>query len=104
MNDITYRLVFTGQIRPGVSVEEAKARTATLFRLPEPVVDMLFSGGEQIVKKNGSRKACENIKAVLDRAGAVSRIEREIALRLEPRLDHPYHRQRSGEASATVGG
>lgn len=94
MSDTRYKLVFTGKIQKGFRVEDVKKNTAQTFKIPPSVVDLLFSGGEQVVKKKGTREVCEKIKALLDRAGAVSRIEKEPAPRLEPRLEHPYHQRK----------
>ncbi len=89
-----YKLIFTGQIQDGHHIEEVMRHTGELFRLPPSILHHLFSGGEQVVKKRGTREVCERIKAVFDKAGAVARIEQEPTLQLEPRLSHPYFRQR----------
>lgn len=94
MKDTRYKLIFTGKIQKGFRVEDVKKNTAKTFKIPTSVVDLLFSGGEQVVKKRGTREVCEKIKALLDQAGAVSRIEKEPVLKLEPRLDHPYHQRK----------
>lgn len=99
MEDTRYKLIFTGKVQEGFHHEDVKKKTAELFKLPSSVVEMLFSGDEHVVKKRGSREVCERIMDVMDQAGAVCRIEPEIAFRLEPRLDHPYHQQRLRLAS-----
>ncbi|MFZ7127893.1 MAG: hypothetical protein ACOWWM_17185 [Desulfobacterales bacterium] len=100
MQDITYRLILTGTVQEGYDLEAVKTNTARLFKLPAKIVDFLYGGGEQVVKKRGSRKVCEKIKAALDHAGAVSRIEMEPIFKLEPRLDHPYFQQRRSDHGA----
>jgi hypothetical protein len=92
-----YKLIFTGQIQDGHRIEDVMKYTGESFRLPPSILHHLFSGGEQVVKKRGTREVCEKIKAVFDKAGAVARIEQEPSLRLEPRLNHPYfHRGHYG--------
>ncbi|MFZ7127404.1 MAG: hypothetical protein ACOWWM_14710 [Desulfobacterales bacterium] len=99
--DATYRLVFTGRIREGLHIDDVKSRTAILFKLPKGVVDELFSGEEQVVKRGGTLEVCEKLQARLETVGAVTRIEEERRKVLEPRLTHPFHRFRIASGGGT---
>lgn len=71
MTEKKYQVVFYGEISPGVAPETVKQSLAKAFKVDRKKIDSLFSGKKKVVKKDASRKACENVRRMFQAAGAV---------------------------------
>lgn len=70
MADSLFDIVFRGDIIMGHSLQDVKARLAQLFKVDAAKVEVLFSGGVVILKRNVDAATAEKYKAVLTKAGA----------------------------------
>ncbi len=75
----TFRLLFTGELKPGVHPEDAMERLARLLQLDDATLEgVLRAGGELWVIKQGLDQAMANrYVAALEAAGARCRVEAE---------------------------
>jgi hypothetical protein len=70
-----HSIVFSGRLRPGISIEEARANVARLFKLePGPQLDRLFSGKPVTLKKGLSEEQARKYADALLKAGAICEI------------------------------
>lgn len=72
---MTYRLVFSGQIRDDLDESEVKRRLLEQLPLSSQTVDKLFTPGRKVLKKGVDQAACQKIAAAFERAGAICAIE-----------------------------
>lgn len=70
----TFDILFRGDITPGNSVGQVKARVAKSFKLDEAAVNQLFSGAVVSLKRNIDRATAERIYQRLSDAGAMANI------------------------------
>lgn len=75
MENQSYRLVFTGEVQAGVSVEEVKKRLAEIYKLPQEKLTRVFRGGPVVIRSNLDEARAEKMSKVFTGAGAVMRIE-----------------------------
>lgn len=73
-NEATFDILFRGDIAPGNSIEQVKARVAESFKLDEAAANQLFSGAVVSLKRNIDRAAAERIYQRLSDAGALANI------------------------------
>jgi hypothetical protein len=66
----TYSVLFRGDILPGHTLPDVKARMAQLFKLDEAKLAVVFSGKPVALKKGCDQATAEKLKAVLAKAGA----------------------------------
>jgi hypothetical protein len=67
-----YSLVFTGRIREGATVAEARKNLGELFKISDPaVLDKVFSGKPVVLKKNLDENEARKQEMILYMAGAV---------------------------------
>lgn len=72
--DATFDILFRGDIAPGNSIEQVKARVAESFKLDEAAVNQLFSGAVVSLKRNIDRATAERIFQRLFDVGALANI------------------------------
>lgn len=72
-----YRIVFDGELAPGISLEAAKHNLAELFRVDVSKVERLFGQGPVSIKRNLSAPEADRYLEALQRAGACARKEPE---------------------------
>lgn len=73
----TYRLVFHGQIRPGLDTRTVQSRLAALFRLDDAQVGRLFDSAPVVVKKNLTLEQALQCKEQFEHSGALCEVARE---------------------------
>jgi tetratricopeptide (TPR) repeat protein len=69
-----YTVVFDGQVKDDMSMDEVKKRIANRFGKSMNDMDRLFSGTRMIIKKNASLDVCRKIKQHFEQAGAMCTI------------------------------
>jgi hypothetical protein len=72
--DAKFDILFRGDIAPGKSIDQVKARVAESFKLDEAAVNQLFSGAVVSLKRNIDRATAERIFQRLSDAGALANI------------------------------
>jgi uncharacterized protein (AIM24 family) len=70
-----YRLVFSGELAPGIGREQALLRLGKLFNRPTTELEPLLGGGLHVLKVADDAAALEPFRAALASAGALARIE-----------------------------
>ena len=65
-----YNIYFAGQLLPGHELAAARAKLAKLFNANEQVLDKLFSGKAQLLKKDCDKSTALKYKQAMERAGA----------------------------------
>jgi uncharacterized membrane protein YhaH (DUF805 family) len=85
-----FKIVFEGQLRPGVDLETARLNLARLFKSDVQAIDRLFTGKPMTVKRGLNRDDAQRYLQILNDAGVQARIEPEqpVAWSLEE-LDAP---------------
>lgn len=71
----TFAVVFHGQIRPEVTLDQARVRIGQLFQVGDKQLDMLFSGRRIVIKQGLDEVAAEKYRQAIERAGALCVIE-----------------------------
>jgi hypothetical protein len=107
--DATFDILFRGDIAPGNSVDQVKARVAESFKLDEVAINQLFSGAVVSLKRNIDRATAERIFQRLADAGALANIVpstvKDSTLKEsasdQSDLDHPSPDNLSSETTAT---
>ncbi|MBC3957855.1 DUF805 domain-containing protein [Pseudomonas triticifolii] len=82
MADTHFKIVFEGQVRPGVELEVAKANLARLFSSETAAVEKLFSGHPVALKRGLPHEEAERYMNALNEAGVEARIEPDPAISL----------------------
>lgn len=70
-----FEVVFHGQARPDVTLEQARARIGQLFQVGDKQLDVLFSGRRVVIKQGLDEAAAEKYRQAIERAGALCVIE-----------------------------
>ncbi|HDZ56179.1 MAG TPA: hypothetical protein ENI17_03040 [Pseudomonas xinjiangensis] len=70
-----FEIVFKGQVKEGVALEQARARLGQLFQAGDQQLDVLFSGRRIVIKQGLDDNAAEKYRQAIDRAGAVCLVE-----------------------------
>lgn len=83
MNTDHYRIVFDGELVPGMSENTVRSNLATLFKSDSAKVDRLFGNGPINMKRDLSAAEADRYVQALERAGAKVRKELEAARRTE---------------------
>lgn len=102
-----FEIAFQGQVRPGVTLEQAKARIGQLFQVGDEQLQVLFSGRRVVIKQGLDEAAADKYKQAIERAGAICIVDpmgQESVSTPEPpaAADSSDTRSRSGQSSATV--
>ncbi len=71
----TFEVVFHGQARPEMTLEQARARIGQLFQVGDQQLDVLFSGRRIVIKQGLDEAAAEKYRQAIERAGAICVIE-----------------------------
>lgn len=66
-----YNIYFAGQLREGQDPASVRTRIARLFNADEATLQRLFSGGNQLVKRNCDKATALRYKQAIENAGAV---------------------------------
>lgn len=66
-----FEIAFQGQVRPGVTLEQAKARIGQLFQVGDEQLQVLFSGRRVVIKQGLDEAAADKYKQAIERAGAI---------------------------------
>lgn len=82
MADTHFKIVFEGQLRPGVALETAKLNLAQLFKSETAAVEKLFSGNPMALKRGLSQADAQHYLKALNDAGVEARIEPDPAISL----------------------
>ncbi len=75
MTEPLYRIVFRGEIAPGVAPEQVRENLRQDFRLRPESVERLFAGRAVVLKANLDRDTAERYRAAFERTGARCRLE-----------------------------
>lgn len=70
-----FEIAFHGQVRPGVTTEQAKARIGQLFQVGDDQLQVLFSGRRVVIKQGLDEVAAEKYRQAIERAGALCSID-----------------------------
>ena len=73
-----YQLVFNGTISDGQNLGEVKRNLASLFKIDDAKVDLMFDRLPIVVKKNVDHDAAMKYQHALRKAGAVCQVEEAI--------------------------
>jgi len=66
-----YNVYFAGQLREGQELAGVRTRMGKLFNADEPTLDKLFSGRNQLVKRDCDKATALKYKQAIESAGAV---------------------------------
>lgn len=91
MSDARYKIVFEGELMPGVALETVKENLAKLFKSDASKIDSLFGGRPVALKRDLEEVEADKYLAALQRAGAQVRKEQDLAagFSLVETEDHP---------------
>lgn len=70
-----FEIAFQGQVRSGVTQDQARARIGQLFQLGGEQLDVLFSGRRVVIKQGLDESAAEKYRQAIERAGALCSID-----------------------------
>ncbi|MFO7704203.1 MAG: hypothetical protein R6V43_03555 [Halopseudomonas sp.] len=70
-----FEIAFQGQVRPGVTLEQARARIGQLFQVGDEQLQVLFSGRRVVIKQGLDQASADKYRQAIERAGAVCSIE-----------------------------
>jgi hypothetical protein len=73
--DRKYKIVFSGELKPGHDLISIKSRLGSMFGVSASVVEMLFLGKPVLVKVESSLDAAHLFKMDFEKTGASCRIE-----------------------------
>lgn len=76
MADKCYRLIFEGEIFPGLDQAEVRQRVLELLRYNQGAMRRLFSGGACVIKDHVSLEKAQELKAMLDETGIITYIQK----------------------------
>jgi len=93
-----FDVIFTGGVFREYTVDAVKRNLVDIFGIDQSRVDMLFVGGEVVVKTNADRKTASDYIRACEEAGAVCRMEAHPA-RLEAPISQPPPRAPSAPPS-----
>ncbi|MCS3471821.1 uncharacterized membrane protein YhaH (DUF805 family) [Pseudomonas sp. JUb42] len=103
MADTHYKIVFEGQVRPGVGLETAKLNLAQLFKSETAAVEKLFSGNPMALKRGLTQADAQHYLKALNDAGVEARIEADPAISLSlEEVEAPSASARPIEPTATA--
>ncbi len=71
----TFEIVFQGQVRQGISIEQARTRLGQLFQAGDKQLDVLFSGRRVVIKQGLDAASAERYREAIERAGALCLVE-----------------------------
>jgi hypothetical protein len=89
MADELFNVVFRGEILPGHSLADVKARFAQLFKMDLAKAENFFSGKPLALKANCDRATADKFKTVLEQAGAAVEIRAAATQTLAPQAATP---------------
>lgn len=69
-----FDVVFRGEIQPGYSIDQVKARVGAVFKLDEVKVERLFSGQTPYLKRSTDITSADKIVYAMEQAGAIAEI------------------------------
>lgn len=75
MTDVTYNVIFAGQIVNGADPARVRENVAKVFRMDVTKVEALFSGKRVVVKKQADQATAMKLRALMKQAGAVCELE-----------------------------
>jgi len=70
-----YKIIFTGEIVPGYDTGKVKKNLADLFKVNIEQIKPLFTGKPVVIKENLEQEKAKRYEDILNRAGALCRIE-----------------------------
>ncbi|WP_299595656.1 hypothetical protein [uncultured Microbulbifer sp.] len=77
MSELSYSVIFRGDLQPGYTVADVKANFARLFKTGPETVEKLFSGRPLAIKKGLGKAQAEQLQATLVKLGAQSSLKTE---------------------------
>ncbi|WP_137820045.1 DUF805 domain-containing protein [Pseudomonas sp. 2FG] len=82
MTDARFKIVFTGELMPAVTLDAVKDNLARLFKSDRAKIDGLFSGSAVALKRDLTASEADKYLAALQSAGAKVRKEPDLAASL----------------------
>ena len=76
MTEVSYRLIFEGEISPGQDKEGVKNNLRNLLKITEKQAETLFSGKPFVLKKEANGETAHKAKSAFRKAGAILRAEK----------------------------
>ncbi|MBQ0743257.1 MAG: hypothetical protein KBT85_08160 [Pseudomonas sp.] len=70
-----FEIAFHGQVRPGVTPEQARARIGQLFQVGDEPLNVLFSGRRVVIKQGLDEASADKYRQAIERAGAVCSVD-----------------------------
>lgn len=70
-----FEIAFQGQVRPGVTQEQARARIGQLFQVGDEQLQVLFSGRRVVIKQGLDQASADKYRQAIERAGAVCSVD-----------------------------
>ncbi len=89
MTENRYRVVLSGGVRQGKSLDEVKQRMAAMFKASPPQMDRLLQHERSIIKKDVDLETAKKYARALESAGALCRIEPQEAPAFEAPARQP---------------
>ncbi len=71
MEEISYNVIFRGEITEGQDIEKVRQNLAKLFKVNSEKIERLFSGNSVTIKKNADHTTAMKYKTAMEKAGAL---------------------------------
>jgi len=94
-----YKLVFSGEVLAGQSLEQVKRKLAHMFKLDEQQISTLFSGKRVVLRRRVDSQGALRFKLAFEEAGALLRVEAllpEERLRVDEAVERPRYEKSNG--------
>src|SRR5688572_9387683 len=75
MQDNTYNLILTGQLRAGVTLADATSALAVIFKVSEEKIQQTLTKAPVSVKSNVDAATAEKFKTVIEKTGFICEIK-----------------------------
>lgn len=70
-----FNVYFRAELTPGADPAAVRSRLAALFKADEATLDRLFSGRQQLIRRNCSAQDAERYRSAMQRAGAIALVQ-----------------------------
>lgn len=73
-----FEIAFQGQLRPGVTLEQARMRIGQLFQIGDEQLNVLFSGRRVVIKQGLDAASADKYRQAIERAGAICSVDLQV--------------------------
>ena len=102
MADPLFKVVFAGELMPGIAMDTAKSNLATLFKSDLKKIDSLFSGKPVVLKRELKEAEADKYVIALRNAGALVHKQADLASSLSLVATEEHGGETSGNSGETT--